>query len=413
MLKVNLGCGIYYKPGYVNIDKYEPLVADRQADLFFLPYDDNSVDEIEASHIIEHFDIVHIPYLLAEWWRVLKPRGILCIETPNLLKSALNIIRKPYNRKIQTIRFLFGVDLPGNFHKSGFTFNLLKQILEFSGFSMIKREKSVNFRSESGIRLRMEKKSQKVNLLAKIRLQILHKFPPPNVLLYSSIESNILDVLQSASTESLTDTIIKFSMFNPQVALIVVDLLPESKSGMINKPFLEFLNEKQFHTLFYSNWIKWSKSTQNFELEFERFMNYWRERITPYFKKENSPVTGLSYIFGTTQLDSDIPCFSIEYLMVESQKLCNKALKLFQEMKLEAAIDVFRQTLRVNPANELAYWNLARIYGMKKKKHYSLEYYQIAQKLMREKTQKRIIWKEAEKFRKTHYIPEIPVQIRY
>ena len=87
MIKLNLGCGIYYKPGYINIDKFESEIADEIADICHLQYEDNSVDEIEASHIIEHFDVITLPFLIAEWFRVLKPIGKLIIEAPDFNKG--------------------------------------------------------------------------------------------------------------------------------------------------------------------------------------------------------------------------------------------------------------------------------------------------------------------------------------
>lgn len=73
LLKLNLGCGIFYKPGYINVDLFEKSIADQIYDVRHLSFEDNSVDEIEASHILEHFDVIQIPYILSEWLRVLKP----------------------------------------------------------------------------------------------------------------------------------------------------------------------------------------------------------------------------------------------------------------------------------------------------------------------------------------------------
>ena len=56
--RLNLGCGIIYKPGYINIDIYGS-VEDVTSNANDLPFISNSVDEIEAYHLIEHFDYIH------------------------------------------------------------------------------------------------------------------------------------------------------------------------------------------------------------------------------------------------------------------------------------------------------------------------------------------------------------------
>ncbi len=78
MLKLNLGCGNNLLDGFVNIDKYDKA-ADVMADICYLPYEDESVDEIVAYQIIEHlpywqtsFGEHSSPLFFEECYRVLK-----------------------------------------------------------------------------------------------------------------------------------------------------------------------------------------------------------------------------------------------------------------------------------------------------------------------------------------------------
>lgn len=80
-LRLNLGCGTKRIIGWVNIDLYgDPdLRVDLERDR--LPYPDGSVDEILASHVLEH---------LQDWWslflecaRVLRPGGKLVVRVPD------------------------------------------------------------------------------------------------------------------------------------------------------------------------------------------------------------------------------------------------------------------------------------------------------------------------------------------
>jgi len=81
-MKINMGSGMRYIPGHINIDKSKFAHPDLKLDLEKgnLPYKDNSVDEIIATHILEH--ISNIIPLMNECYRVLKEGGKMYIEVP-------------------------------------------------------------------------------------------------------------------------------------------------------------------------------------------------------------------------------------------------------------------------------------------------------------------------------------------
>lgn len=82
-MKLNIGCGSDIREDYINIDRAKNPGVDVVFDLEELPYpfEDNSVDEIYASHILEHFQdpiaIIH------ELHRILKVGGQLRIKVPH------------------------------------------------------------------------------------------------------------------------------------------------------------------------------------------------------------------------------------------------------------------------------------------------------------------------------------------
>lgn len=55
-LKLNLGCGFKRIPGFINVDSVAACSPDQVVDLetFPWPWSDNSVDEIQLVHILEH-----------------------------------------------------------------------------------------------------------------------------------------------------------------------------------------------------------------------------------------------------------------------------------------------------------------------------------------------------------------------
>jgi SAM-dependent methyltransferase len=82
-MKLNLGCGRDIRDGWVNIDSAPLTGVDHVVDFDnkpVLPFDDDSVDESEGSHVIEH---LHSPLpFMEELWRVTKPGGTVTFRCP-------------------------------------------------------------------------------------------------------------------------------------------------------------------------------------------------------------------------------------------------------------------------------------------------------------------------------------------
>ena len=114
-LKLHLGCGEQYFPGYVNID-YPPsehavmdVKADYLADITKLEFPENSVDEIRLHHVFEHFNRVTALAMLIKWHQWLNVDGLLHIETPDIMGSAEVLISNaPWRIKTAAIRHLTG-----------------------------------------------------------------------------------------------------------------------------------------------------------------------------------------------------------------------------------------------------------------------------------------------------------------
>ena len=80
-MKLNLGCGPKRIPGYVGVDKEERVKPDLIADFEEgLPFKTDSVDQIYASHLLEH--ITNFNPLMEEIFRVCKPGARVEIRAP-------------------------------------------------------------------------------------------------------------------------------------------------------------------------------------------------------------------------------------------------------------------------------------------------------------------------------------------
>lgn len=77
IIRLNIGCGDVKIKGFTNIDRKSGEEA------YPLKYPDNSVDEIRASHILEHFGHRQTAEVLTDWIRALKPSGRLRVAVPN------------------------------------------------------------------------------------------------------------------------------------------------------------------------------------------------------------------------------------------------------------------------------------------------------------------------------------------
>jgi predicted SAM-dependent methyltransferase len=82
-LRVNVGCGDYPLPGWLNIDADDQSGADVHWRVPPLPLEDNSVSEIYAGHFLEHLERPDAADFLDECWRALVSGGTLGIMVPD------------------------------------------------------------------------------------------------------------------------------------------------------------------------------------------------------------------------------------------------------------------------------------------------------------------------------------------
>ena len=139
-MKINLGCGGEHKKGYFNVDAFNNTIADSIMSATNLELDDNSVEEILMSQVIEHFGIARSIYSLSECFRVLIPGGKLVIETPDLRESFKIYSNGEREDRKNILPWIYGVDIPGMQHRFCFPEDLLEEELEKIGFINIKKE---------------------------------------------------------------------------------------------------------------------------------------------------------------------------------------------------------------------------------------------------------------------------------
>jgi predicted SAM-dependent methyltransferase len=142
-VKLHVGCGKRYLPGFVHVDLADfPHIDHRrrvdQLDIF----SDGAAELIYASHVLEYFDRLEAGHLLAEWRRVLCPGGRLRLAVPDFVALAEVYFRR---RNLDLILGpLYGrMEVEGTgqviYHKTVYDLESLKMLLEECGFSAVRR----------------------------------------------------------------------------------------------------------------------------------------------------------------------------------------------------------------------------------------------------------------------------------
>ena len=139
MVKINMGCGWRnFGKDWIHIDGGDYNHLDYY-DITKLNFEDNCIDLIYASHVIEYFDRDEVIELLKEWKRVLVDKGTLRIAVPDFFQ-----ISKLYSDKKYPLDNFVG-PLYGKmkmkeqliYHKTVYDFISLKRLLSDIEFKKI------------------------------------------------------------------------------------------------------------------------------------------------------------------------------------------------------------------------------------------------------------------------------------
>jgi SAM-dependent methyltransferase len=84
-VRIELGSGPHGETGYYHVDAVKVGNVDRESDVRNLDWiPDNAVDDLYSAHTVEHFSYTEIDTILSEWYRVLKPSGVIRLKMPDL-----------------------------------------------------------------------------------------------------------------------------------------------------------------------------------------------------------------------------------------------------------------------------------------------------------------------------------------
>jgi len=143
-MNLNIGCGNQRYKNLLGVDVRKTPAVDVQADIKILPFKDNSIDNIAAEDIAEHFRRQEFPNVVKEWHRVLKSNGVLRIKTPyfSFLVQLFTLGKIP---QVEAARKLYGnQDYPENTHYTCYDPAELGVVLKDAGFQITNLFKTDN-----------------------------------------------------------------------------------------------------------------------------------------------------------------------------------------------------------------------------------------------------------------------------
>jgi predicted SAM-dependent methyltransferase len=131
-----------------------------------LPFEDNSVDQIYASHVLEHVIWHKTIDALKETHRILKPGGFIEIHVPNFAIVVKAYLEKrcgdnwrAHNKEGNYMKWVngrvFTYGGPGNTHRALFDRDYLRQCLLEAGFTEAKEGAKVRGHNHGVINLAM------------------------------------------------------------------------------------------------------------------------------------------------------------------------------------------------------------------------------------------------------------------
>jgi len=135
MIKINMGCGWRdFGKDWIHIDGGDYPHLD-STDILNLPHENNSVDLIYASHVIEYFDREEVKDVLKEWIRVLKIGGILRLAVPDFKSMASLYVEcdYPLEKFLGPLYGKMSMDDETIYHKTVYDFESLTSLLDDLG----------------------------------------------------------------------------------------------------------------------------------------------------------------------------------------------------------------------------------------------------------------------------------------
>lgn len=147
-MKLHIGCRGQHLEGFKRVDIVDRGDVDILADAKSLPMvETDSVDEIYASHILEHIKKTETVNALKEWNRILNPGGVLWVAVPDFDRLVDIYLKSGRVMSTWLSHIINGDQLENEaFHYANFNYGTLSGYLSIAGFSKMERVEMFPYR---------------------------------------------------------------------------------------------------------------------------------------------------------------------------------------------------------------------------------------------------------------------------
>jgi len=139
--KINVGSGSHILEDYINMDHREIKGVDIVGDITEIPLEASSMEEIFASHVVEHFTEKQIVPILQHWFNLLAPGGKIRIIVPDIESMSKDFAAGKISWEQLRLVTLGGQDYSSDYHLNTFSVQYIRDLcsgaLPESNFKLI------------------------------------------------------------------------------------------------------------------------------------------------------------------------------------------------------------------------------------------------------------------------------------
>jgi predicted SAM-dependent methyltransferase len=398
-MKINVGSGKQYIPGYVNVDLDESGIADLVAPADALDFvEDGAVSEIVSYHLIEHLGLVAAYRTQAHWALKLKAGGKLVLETPELHVSLQNLAKR---KSAGDKDWVFGTGDEGQVHRHPFFKDELIDLLKLIGFTKISVKEPLGYWKRNTIRIEARKGT------SDYRAKVIGAWSKLGMDQGTFTSFPFDDLYGSLNASKLVD----MTLISPTLALNALEASTSISASRHKtwKKVLDKLDKAGFTKNLYRQLFDYDRNCKDQKKIEKNISKNAGQLILKWLKNGEVDSQQLPFNRKHNKIfdrHGDIIRFFCSHSINEiSMTECALGIKTFANKKFKNAQAHFDACVRFNSENTIGWWNLARVEWINGNKENAMKAYDNAFILSKDKN---IL---AEKMRKVPL--KIPLEVAY